>query len=128
MAPDGKSRRPRAGSADHDSSDVSTRIRDAAWRCWSWRAVHCCGCGRPGDCLLTTPPSVPCDQPDYDVITLGLVPHPRETCDSCDVTINLNVYAPVGSQTDLEQWLIKSVRKVVQTRGSGNVQTMFGVH
>jgi len=44
------------------------------------------------------------------------------------VTINLNVYAPVGSQTDLEQWLIKSVRKVVQTRGSGNVQTMFGVH
>ena len=25
---------------------------DAAWRCWSWRGVHACGCESPADCLL----------------------------------------------------------------------------
>ena len=25
----------------------------AAWRCWTWRIRHGCGCGREADCLLT---------------------------------------------------------------------------
>jgi len=56
---------------------------DAAWRCWTWRTARCCGCGRAVDCLLTTPPPAPCEQAEYDVITLGLMPHPRENCACC---------------------------------------------
>ena len=26
----------------------------AAWRCWTWRRVRCCGDGRPGDCRLSS--------------------------------------------------------------------------
>lgn len=55
----------------------------AAWRCWSWRSVRCCGCGRPGDCILNTPAPEPVDQAEYDVIVLGLVPHARDTCPYC---------------------------------------------
>jgi hypothetical protein len=36
----------------------------AAWRCWTWRIRHGCGCGRTADCLLTGPlpvhPAQPC--------------------------------------------------------------------
>jgi hypothetical protein len=36
---------------------------EAAWRCWTWRTVHGCGCGEPADCLLATPLPVHPPQP-----------------------------------------------------------------
>jgi hypothetical protein len=41
------------------AGEAESTVTDAAWRCWSWRAVHCCGCGRPGDCLVLVPPPGP---------------------------------------------------------------------
>jgi hypothetical protein len=35
----------------------------AAWRCWTWRAQHGCGCGRAADCLLYDPLPVHAEQP-----------------------------------------------------------------
>jgi hypothetical protein len=35
----------------------------AAWRCWTWRALHGCGCGRAADCQLWQPVPVHAEQP-----------------------------------------------------------------
>lgn len=35
----------------------------APWRCWTHRARHACGCGRPADCLLNDPLPVHEPQP-----------------------------------------------------------------
>jgi hypothetical protein len=34
-----------------------------AWRCWSWRTRHGCGCPAADDCLLITPLPVHAAQP-----------------------------------------------------------------
>ena len=31
----------------------------SAWRCWSWRTRHACGCGTPADCQLWAPAARP---------------------------------------------------------------------
>lgn len=58
-------RRPGAGAARKvksllDERDISSvpNADDNAWRCWTWRTVRCCGCGRPADCILTVPPTL----------------------------------------------------------------------
>jgi len=42
--------------------------------------------------------------------------------------IHLHTHGPVGSQAELEAWLLKSVRKVVRVQGGGNAQRAFGRH
>jgi hypothetical protein len=42
------------------------------------------------------------------------------------VNITLNVYAPVGSQADLENWLLQAARKVVMVKGGGDAQVALG--
>jgi hypothetical protein len=73
---------PCAEAARGDTAIVTA----AALRCWTWRDRHACGCGIPGDCLLTGPPRVPPGIPDwgaYDAEGLGLVPHDRYACPQC---------------------------------------------
>jgi hypothetical protein len=87
---DGKAeRRPRreGGAPEaHAGSSAKASITAAVLRCWSWRALHACGCGIAGDCLLHQPLPVLDETPDwgaYDVTGLGLVPHDRTLCEPC---------------------------------------------
>ncbi len=66
--PDNKAGRPRQGrpatSAPATALDALTVPRElAAWRCWTHRARHACGCGRAADCLLNDPLPVHAPQP-----------------------------------------------------------------
>jgi hypothetical protein len=59
--PDKKSGRPldwaaRDAKVTGRALDASTVPRElTAWRCWTWRLRHCCGCGVPADCVLLDP-------------------------------------------------------------------------
>lgn len=40
--------------------------------------------------------------------------------------VNLNVYAPIGSQRELERWLLEAGRMLVRTVGHGSTEATFG--
>ena len=42
-------------SRKHGTRKLAALGTAAAWRCWTLRRVRCCGGGRPGDCLPTSP-------------------------------------------------------------------------
>jgi hypothetical protein len=39
----------------------SVAAEQAAWRCFTWRTSHGCGCGKAADCLLNEPLPVHAD-------------------------------------------------------------------
>lgn len=66
MAPDTAGRRPGGGGVPDDALGGGTSVPTipaaavtavdlAAWRCWTWRPRHRCGCSRPADCLVLGP-------------------------------------------------------------------------
>ena len=59
MRPDTAERRPRrwGGAPDEAAGggNVSAIVTASAWRCWTWRVQHACGCGRVADCILARP-------------------------------------------------------------------------
>jgi SLT domain-containing protein len=45
---------------------------------------------------------------------------------SGEVHVHLHNEGVIGSQQELERWLLESTRKLARTKGGGNVQTAFG--
>lgn len=85
----GTLRKNRAGSGDDRSvTDVALRLPVNAPR---WRRQAGCPCGcrtrRPWlhdpECIRYRPLGPAIEYPDYDVETLGLVPHDRARCEHC---------------------------------------------
>jgi hypothetical protein len=56
-------KRPNAAPTVAAAGEAAAVVKPAAWRCWTWRARHGCGCWRAADCLLSQPLPVHPDQP-----------------------------------------------------------------
>jgi hypothetical protein len=65
MPPDTAERRPvgRTGAQNDARGDGNVNAILDAWRCWSWRTRHACGCPTADDCLLVSPLPVHDPQP-----------------------------------------------------------------
>lgn len=66
-------------SRKHSTTADEAKATLAAWRCWTWRERHGCGCSLPADCLLLTALPVHSPQPCAGEFTAaGWAPHCRD--------------------------------------------------